>query len=241
MSLHSINQHDELTYQPINIHDATTREILLPQKLLLNPKPISSKSITFLENIKAKKSIDVFSLGSILYYLCTKKLLYDNIEELEKLVREKKKKIRKKIGKTREDYNIEITIPIWTETSDENKNWLKEVKKMHHTLHKIFDAEIKEANYKKIKEQIIKRNKNFLDNKKIVIQSLLNKERPRIVTDSLTRITNKQIEVITDPEEIKQEIKNVFSHWITPKNIEDLNQYQEWKQTYNQNNEIREE
>ncbi|RHZ85716.1 hypothetical protein Glove_61g7 [Diversispora epigaea] len=70
-------------------------EILLPQKLLLNPKSISSKLITFLENIKAKKSIDVFSLGSILYYLCTKKLLYESIEELERLVREKKSKRRK--------------------------------------------------------------------------------------------------------------------------------------------------
>ncbi|CAG8627572.1 554_t:CDS:1, partial [Diversispora eburnea] len=97
---------------------------------------------------------------------------------------------------------------------------------MHHTLHKVFDAKIKDANYKKIKKQIIKRNKNFQDNKKIVIQSLLNKERPRISTDSSIRITNKQVEVLTDPEEIKQEVKNVFNHWITSKNIENLDQNQ---------------
>ncbi|CAG8656029.1 4509_t:CDS:2, partial [Diversispora eburnea] len=127
------------------------------------------------------------------------------IPKKKKLISGKYEESKKKIEKIREDYNIEIAIPIWTEISDENKNWLKEVKKMHYTLHKIFEAEIKEANYKKIKEQIVKRNKNFLNNKKIVIQSLLNKERPRIVTDK------------------------------------DLNQYQEWKQTYNQNNEIQEE
>ncbi|CAG8568503.1 11662_t:CDS:1, partial [Diversispora eburnea] len=44
--------------------------------------------------------------------------------------------------------------------------------------------------------------------KKIVIQGLLHKERPRILTDSLTRTTNKQVEILTDPEEIKQEVKN---------------------------------
>ncbi|CAG8601837.1 1294_t:CDS:2 [Diversispora eburnea] len=79
------------------------------------------------------------------------------------------------------------------------------------------------------------------NNKKIVIQSLLNRKRPRILTDSLTRTTNRQVKILTDSEEIKQEVKNVFSHCITSKNIEDLNQKQEWKQIYNQKNRIQEE
>ncbi|CAG8530570.1 10694_t:CDS:2 [Diversispora eburnea] len=36
--------------------------------------------------------------------------------------------------------------------------------------------------------------------------------KPRISTDSLIRTTNKQVEVLTDLEEIKEEVKNVFSH-----------------------------
>ncbi|CAG8524938.1 2479_t:CDS:2, partial [Diversispora eburnea] len=91
----------------------------------------------------------------------------------QKSILEEKIEIVKKIKNIREEYNIEIEVPSWTEQ------------------------------YKRLKI-----------------------ERPRISTDSLIRTTNKQVEVLTNPEEIKQEVKNVFSHRITSQNIENLDQNQ---------------
>ncbi|CAG8460551.1 4031_t:CDS:2 [Acaulospora morrowiae] len=82
------NSQPTIPHYPIGF---TGPEIILPQLLLASKSTSSSPElVSFLKNIRARRSVDCFSLGAILYYLCTKKLLYSSIEELEWLVRKRK-------------------------------------------------------------------------------------------------------------------------------------------------------
>lgn len=151
-------------------------------------------------------------------------------------------KVSQKIEEIKKEYEIDIVKPSWKETNEEFQIWLREVKRQHQLFHKIFETEIKEENYRGIQKRILARNKNFLDNKTKVIRSLLNRERPRIITDSIVRHVGTEVKMITNPTELKQEIQNTFTHWVTKERVEDPEHFLEWKEIYsNSESQIREE
>jgi len=57
-------------------------------------------------------------------------------------------------------------------------------------------------------------------------------ETDRLIERLSTEFENKIIQIISDPNEIKQKIQHHFDIWTTPKQKEDISNFSDWKKQY---------
>ena len=118
-----------------------------------------------------------------------------------------------------------------TISSTEFSSWTSSIKDLLIT-HKIGLRII--TNFKKHKAiaNFTLRRQQFLEsNKKAMINSILNKPKNNITLNKLI-IHSPHTQIITDPEHIKQHVKEHFQNWTAKRNIKNLSDFPNWTSEY---------
>src|SRR5215210_4374317 len=96
-----------------------------------------------------------------------------------------KEKITGKIKYLNENFQLDIDDITDEKTENGIKNWVENIKRIYFVFRTLFKREIKMTQGKYIKENILKRHNNFKDNKKKYLDSVLKREKPRIITENI--------------------------------------------------------
>jgi exonuclease III len=120
----------------------------------------------------------------------------------------------------------------WNKSIESVKIWLSYVKAKYHSFRKVCTKIIEKKKQLEIKKAIEKRLNDFKDNQKAMINSLLNREKRNIITDSVIAEENGKQSILVNPQEVKSHVAQSFENW-TKKRITDFNNIdRNWNNIY---------
>jgi ribonuclease HI len=112
------------------------------------------------------------------------------------------------------------------------REWIKELRTLYFAEKKITKQLFLKEQKEKIRNNIQKRFKDLQDSPKKMINSILNIKKRSIITDRLCVKSNNEIDIITDPDQIKSHVKKHFQDWTRKRTPLDINKNDRWKAQY---------
>ena len=173
---------------------------------------------------------DIKFTNSLCSNLRSKFLKPDNFEKLKNKWESLNDKIKNIFTKYKQ--NTDNLLGDFNLNKDNVQPFKKELKKLNKLIRLKYDIEHKKYQDKKIKEFVQRRYEDLKENKKHMIDSFTNKEYRKIIIDRVIDTDNQGQEILlTDPELIKQKVKDHFEHCAGS-----INQHktipERWKEQY---------